>query len=149
MDELRGKCGKGKDLGRREGERAGEREKIFKRTDCGHPTPSHSFWGQGASHPPAPGLGSLSQVSGIDAQEEEAIPRDGEGLGGLCFSRVLTLGWEGNENPACPSQEEQLPPRPVPPRTGSSWPVGAALRHGAKALSQGLLCLACVDRLSS
>lgn len=31
---------------------------------------------------PAPGLGSFSQVSGTDAQEEEVIPRDGEGLGG-------------------------------------------------------------------
>lgn len=37
---------------------------------------------KGPATRPAPGLGSLSQVSGIDAQEEEAIPRDGEGLGG-------------------------------------------------------------------
>lgn len=103
------------------------------------PSPA-CYKGQGASHGSAPGLGSFFQVSGTDAQEEEATPGDGEGLGGLCFSGVLTLGWEGSESPACPSQKEQLPPRPVPPRTESSWPVGAAVRHGARALSQSLFC---------
>lgn len=133
----------------REGEREGGRRRSLRGQTVAIPPPATVPGVKGPATRPVPGLGSLSQVSGIDAQEEEAIPRDGEGLRGLCFSRVLTLGWEGDENPACPSQEEQLPPRPVPPRTGSSWPVGAALRHGARALSQGLPCLACVDRLSA
>lgn len=81
MDELRGKCGKGKDLGGRERGRTGGRRSLRGQT-VAIPPPATVPGVKGPATRPAPGLGSLSQVSGIDAQEEEAIPRDGEGLRG-------------------------------------------------------------------
>ena len=129
--------------------RVGQGENLQEDRQPLTPPPTSSNWGQGdwapSWSPISPGLGSFSQVSGTNEQEEESALRGPRGSLGLCpfwgadpwAERAVRRGESRPPPPPLPGGAAAAQGR-SPPRTESPWPA-AGEPPGARAPWLGLL----------
>lgn len=112
--------------------------------------PTRSNWGHGDQalswSPVSPELGSFSQVSGANEQEEEAALRGPEGLPGCVPFGVLTPGLRGQRGASpAPPRRSSCSPGLLPSRDRESLACSGPAAWGQGPLAGPPLC-PCQDR---